>query len=325
MNATRGLEPATFRTEAIDPVTDAFNKQVEERLRQMPPINSVPVQQMREARLAGRGPFGPILLVEQAKDISVPGPAGDITIRTFVPETVRGLFLHIHGGGWTIGGADMQDPLLWDLAQTAEVAVASVEYRLAPEHPYPAGPDDCEAAATWVVQNAATEFGTDRIVIGGESAGAHLAVVTMLRLRDRAGYRDFAGAVLSYGCYDLSGTPSVRRWGDRNLILSGPIMEWFFNNFLGELDRSDPDISPLYADLWGLPPALFSVGTLDPLLDDSLFMHARWTAAGNESELAVYPGGLHAFNSFPIPLAKEANDRIAAFIRERVAAGGDRA
>lgn len=148
MNATRGLEPATFRTEAIDPVTDAFNKQVEERLRQMPPINSVPVQQMREARLAGRGPFGPILLVEQAKDVSVPGPAGDITIRTFVPETVRGLFLHIHGGGWTIGGADMQDPLLWDLAQTAEVAVASVEYRLAPEHPYPAGPDDCEAAAT---------------------------------------------------------------------------------------------------------------------------------------------------------------------------------
>lgn len=318
---TRGLEPATFRPEAIDPVTDAFNKQVEERLAQVPAIHTVPIEETREARAAGRGALGPIVRLDHAKEIVVPGPAGDVTLRTLVPETVNAVYFHIHGGGWTIGGADMQDQALWALAEAANVAVASVEYRLAPEHPHPAGADDCEAAAIWLVQNAASHFGTDRLLIGGESAGAHLAVLTLLRLRDKAGFRGFSAAALTYGCYDLSGTPSVRRWGDRNLILSGPIMEWFFDNCLGPRDRRSPDVSPLYADLWGLPKALFTVGTMDPLLDDSLFMHARWIAAGNESELAIYPGGLHAFNSFPIPLGQEANARIHKFLAE--AASGE--
>jgi acetyl esterase/lipase len=193
--------------------------------------------------------------------------------------------------------------------------VVSVDYRLAPEHPFPAGPDDCEAAALWLAGRAAAEFGTTRLWIGGESAGAHLALVTLLRLRDRHGLRPFAGANLAYGAYDLSMTPSQRRWGERNLVLSTPILGWFYDFFVpGPERRRDPDVSPLYADLAGLPPALLTVGTLDPLLDDTLFLHARWIAAGGGAELAVWPGGIHGFDAFPTRLSRAARERMDAFL-----------
>jgi acetyl esterase/lipase len=207
--------------------------------------------------------------------------------------------------------------MLDQIANAAGAVVVSVGYRLAPEHPYPAGPDDCEAAALWVLENARREFGSERLAIGGESAGAHLSAVTAIRLRDRHHVTPFRGANLVYGIYDLTFTPSVRNWGERNLILSTPIIEWFSNHFIADkTKRGGTDASPLYADLHSLPPALFTIGTLDPLLDDSLFMSARWAAAGSRAELAIYPGGVHGFNLFPLPLAAKANERCQQFVRE---------
>src|SRR5205085_4948857 len=115
----------------------------------------------------------------------IPGRAGDIPVRVFVPPTVRGVYLHIHGGGWVLGAFDQSDVALWKLARHAELAVVSVEYRLAPEHPFPAGPDDCEDAALWLIEHAADEFGVTDLCIGGESAGGPLAALTLLRIRDR--------------------------------------------------------------------------------------------------------------------------------------------
>jgi acetyl esterase/lipase len=310
--------PHLFSTDAIDPDVRAFNEQVEQMLATIPPVHSVPPAVTREARESGQGAFGPIVRSEMAQERTIPGPAGEIPIRVFVPDSVRGVYLHIHGGGWTIGRAHHQDPRLEQLARASGVAVVSVDYRLAPEHPYPAGPDDCEAAALWLVKNARGEFGTETIVIGGESAGGHLSAVTLLRMRDKHGYRGFAGANLVYGAYDLTFTPSVATWGERNLILSTPIIRWFCDQFVPEDRRRDPDVSPIYADLRGLPPALFTVGTMDPLLDDSLFMYSRWVASGNEAELAIYPGGLHAFDAFPTSLARAALDRMDRFIAARV-------
>jgi acetyl esterase/lipase len=193
------------------------------------------------------------------------------------------------------------------------LVAASVDYRLAPEHPYPAGPDDCEAAARWLVDGGYLELGAPPFfAIGGESAGAHLAVVTLLRLREAAAFR---AANLVYGAYDLAGTPSRRRFRDA-LILTGDAMDWFTDNFLPGLDgeqRRAPDISPLYADL-GPAAGCFTVGTLDTLLDDSLFMAARWQAAGNEADLRIYEGGVHGFNAFPTAVAKLANDAQLAFL-----------
>jgi len=194
-----------------------------------------------------------------------------------------------------------------------------VDYRLAPEFPYPIPIDDCEAAALWLTQHAREEFGSERLLIGGGSAGGQLAAATLLRLRDRHGYTGFAGANLIYGCYDLTMTPSHARF-DRKLVLSLSLDSWFFDQFVPDAaKRRDPDISPLYADLRNLPPALFMVGTLDPLLDDSLFMYVRWLAAGNRADLAVYPGGVHGLSLLPIGIGKRARDRIESFIRATTA------
>ena len=208
--------------------------------------------------------------------------------------------------------------MLEALAKQTGLAVVSVGYRLAPEHPHPAAADDCEAAALWLIENARREFGTDRLCIGGESAGAHLAAVTLLRLRDRHRLTPFRGAMLTYGGYDMNLTPSARRWGARNLILSTPIVQKYVDWFAPPGIRNDPGVSPLLADLSGLPPAIFTIGTLDPLLDDSLFMASRWAAAGNAAELAVHPGGTHAFNAFPIALGRAANQRTYDFLVREV-------
>jgi acetyl esterase/lipase len=233
------------------------------------------------------------------------------------------VYLHLHGGGWTLGAADQQDALLDFIAQELGVAVVSVGYRLAPEDRYPAGPDDCEAAAAWLVEQAHSEFGSDRLLIGGESAGAHLSAVTLLRMRDRHGAADrFLGANLVFGLYDFGLTPSVRRWGERNLVLSTPVIEWFTDCFLGDMppeQRRGPDISPLHADLSDLPPAFFTVGELDPLLDDSLFMAARWHAAGNHAEIVICPESVHGFIAFPNDIGVRSLAQQVGFLKRRLA------
>ncbi len=209
----------------------------------------------------------------------------------------------------------MQDPMLERIADNTGQAVVAVEYRLAPEHPYPAGPDDCEGAAVWLLRNAEEEFGPDALTIGGESAGGHLTAVPILRMRDRYGYTGFRGANIVYGAFDLSMTQSQRLFGNTRLVLRTIDMQQFYNAFLPTImDRRAPDISPLYADLKNLCPALFTVGTQDALLDDTLFMHARWAVAGNDAELAIYPGGAHGFTLFPNDLSKSATGRMDAFM-----------
>jgi acetyl esterase/lipase len=215
------------------------------------------------------------------------------------------------------GSPEMMDMLHEVLVDRCNVAVVSVDYRLAPEHPYPAGPDDCETAARWVLDHALEEFGSDSLIIAGESAGAHLAAVTLLRMRDKHGAADrFLGANLVFGAYDLSRTPSQRGvgivTGTDILDGTGLPLELYLPG-MSEEQRRDPDVSPLYADLCGMPPALFSVGTNDHLLDDTLFMAARWEAAGNKSELLVYPDTPHGCIALP-SVASHFFPRLFAFI-----------
>ncbi len=303
-------DPRLFTPEAIDAETSEFNSQLEALLAEAPATDTVPPEQTRRAREEGTSMSGPVVLSDMAQEGEIEGPGGPITLRMFVPETPQGIYLHIHGGGWVLGRAHLQDPRNEEIAHTCSAVVISVDYRLAPEHPYPAALDDCEVAALWVVRNAMSEFGVDKLAIGGESAGGHLAATTLLRMRDKHDFTGFSGANLVYGVYDLSMTPSQRNWGDRLLVLNTPIMDWFYDHFVPAKLRRDPDVSPLYADLSDMPPALFTIGTLDPLLDDTLFMHTRWAAAGNEAELAVYPGGPHGFDGHPTQLAQSARQRM---------------
>lgn len=150
---------------------------------------------------------------------------------------------------------------------------------------------------------AAAEFGTERLLICGESAGAHLSVVTLLRLRDRHGITGlFRAAHLLFGPYDLSMTPSQRRFGPRQLLSNTDTIRRSYELFtpgMGEEQRRSPEISPLYADLAGLPPSRIVVGTEDPLLDDSLFLAQRWQAAGAPVQLGVVAGAMHGFTLIP--------------------------
>ena len=149
--------------------------------------------------------------------------------------------------------------MLERFADNCGMACVSVEYRLAPEHQYPAGPDDCEAAALWMVREGTKRFGTSKLAIGGESAGAHLSAVTLLRLRDKHKVTPFSAALLNYGCFDLGMTPSARNWGEEKLVLNTSTIVGFRKCFLPPgTDTYNPDVSPLYADLRGMPAALFT-------------------------------------------------------------------
>jgi acetyl esterase/lipase len=268
--------------------------------------------------------FAQPALTEGAHDRTVPGPAGAIPIRVVEPAgDVRAVRLDLHGGGWCIGSKDGADQRAKEHADATGSVVISVDYRLAPEHPWPAGPDDAEAVTRWVLEHAVEEWSTSKIVLGGGSAGAHLTAVTLVRLRDRLGaeaLRPIVAVVLEAGCFDLGPSDGVRAHAE-GLVIPLTMIEACLANVLpgrDETDRRSPEISPLFADLHDLPPALFVVGAIDPLLEDSILMSERWAAAGNEAELAVYPESPHAFTALPSPIADAARRRVLDFVLPRL-------
>jgi acetyl esterase len=306
------IDPAWFAPESVSEETRAFNAAMAANPGTR--LAEVGVDAMRGTGRMPKPPFS-----ARAETRFIPGPDGaQLPIRVIAPDNPRGAYLHLHGGGLIFGSADAQDPMLERIAAATGLAAISVEYRLAPEHPWPAAWDDAEAAALWLARDVGAEYGGDRLAIGGESAGATLAVPTLVRMRDRHCFTGFDAAALTYGNYDTSGSPSNRLNGTPGLLIGAADVAFCSScNAPDPATRRDPDMSAIFADVSGLPPALFSVGTLDVFLDDSLFMASRWIAAGNEAELAVYPGAMHGFTLFPHPLAGEANARIESFLRAR--------
>lgn len=311
------LDPAVFTDDAIPEETKTLNAGIVAMMKDTANWWEVGAQVVRAARASGQGVFPAPVMSPRARWIEIDGPAGKLKLRVLAPEKSRGIYLHMHGGGHVLGAADQQDRLLEHFADSTGLTAISVEYRLAPENPYPAGPDDCEAAALWVSDHL-SDFGGDALAVGGESAGAHLAALTILRLRDNHARTPFRAANLVFGVYDLALTPSARAFGDEErLVLRTLDIEKFGEAFLpgmSEAQKRGPQLSPLYADLSGLCPALFTVGTRDALLDDSLFMHARWVAAGNEGELDIYPGAAHGFIAFPCPQTFQSLQKQSAFL-----------
>lgn len=277
------------------------------------PRNATLLERAQAAR-KGFGESMPLVRSDAAECSTIPGPAGRLPVRIFRPKgTARGLYLHLHGGGWILGSPEMSDLSNQHLAEEFDLAVLSVDYRLAPESPYPAGPDDCEAAASWLLEKGPAEFGADRMFIGGESAGGHLTLVTALRVRDRlqATHR-LLGLNLVFGWYDVNGTPSQRNNGGYKDVLDPDNLRFMVDCFtpgLSEEERRNPDISPLFADLAGLPASLVTVGGYDHLRDDSLFLTPLLAAANVDVELQVYPDSPHGFQGLPTRMAAAAAKR----------------
>ena len=263
------------------------------------------LEELRAAR-ARRSTPTPTTTPPWGEVVSADGRSVPLRIHVPASRPAAGVILDIHGGGFYLGSAADGDNRNRALADDLGVVVASVDYRLAPEHPWPAATEDCETAALWLAEHALERFGTGRLALSGFSAGATLAVTTLLRLRDR-GIAAASAAVLQFGTYDLSArTPAGRLIAD----------EYFLEAYAGgAADRTDPDLSPIYADLTGLPPALIVIGDSDILLQDNLAMATRMSAAGVDIDLRLYPASPHGFTAHPTPMAHAARDDMTAWLR----------
>jgi len=284
-----------------------------------PDAGSVDIRAIRKFRLYNAdGSFKPKLLA-QGVDQKIGVADRAVFARVFSADPSKGIYLHFHGGGWVMGSIHEQEELLWNFSQSTELTVVSVDYPLAPETRLDNIIEFVGDAARIVMD----EFPEQPFFIGGESAGSHLAMSALLSMVNEPNRLARVCALnFCYGIYDLSMTPSQTLWGDRMLGLSTPYLEWFYELALpGQKheERRDARVSPLYhPNLVGLPPALFTVGEYDPLLDDSLFMASRWRAAGNKTQLKVYPKAPHGFNGLPTGMARTANDEISKFIRSSI-------
>ena len=309
----------------LDPWTDrklsgyveeqiAATEQVRTLGSQMPPAGTVPAEKIRKFRLYNKDGSLKPRLVDWAEDVTIDVKNRSVLTRQFSPDNFQGLYLHFHGGGWALGSVYEQDVLLAKIARETNKKVITIDYPLTPAHTLPEILDVAFGAVTALID----AHPGARICIGGESAGAHVAACCVIGLKSSPEHLSRVDAVnLSYGLYDLSMTPSQRNWGEEFLGLSTPTLEWFFDMAMPGLsseERRASSLSPLFADLSDLPPTIFSVGELDPLIDDTLFMSMRWRAAGNMSVLKIYPQAAHGFNGLPTEMARACNSTINSFL-----------
>lgn len=257
------------------------------------------------------------------EDCSVPGPDGEIPVRVYRPEVdgVLPVTVYFHGGGFVIGSLQSHDATCRALCAKSDTVVVAVDYRLAPEHPFPAAPDDCYAATRWVTEHAA-ELGVDpaRLAVAGDSAGGNLAAVVCLMAKERGGPA-IALQVLVYPVTDHVETPS-RLENSRGYLLTGEALEYFIGHYAAEADRRHPYCAPLRAtDLSGLPPALIVTAEYDPLCDEGEAYGSRLRDAGVPVTVSRYDGMVHGFFQMTalVDRASDAEDEVAVALRKALA------
>jgi acetyl esterase/lipase len=291
-----------------------------------PQFETLSVAEAREAYRASRAALQPDPRpIAEVRNLEANGPAGPIPLRFYRDQPARGagqpVLVFYHGGGWVIGDLDSHDGVCREIAHRAGMTVIAVDYRLAPEHPFPAAVDDALAALTWVVDNAAT-LGVDpaKVSVGGDSAGGNLAAVVAL-LANEAGKPRLASQVLIYPVTDLR----MKHASHARLVEQLPIprttLEWFYELYVPDrAQHVDWRASPVLADaalFKGLPPALLITAGYDPLGDEGLELGELISAGGAEVENARFDGQIHGFLTMSrlIDEAYDAFDRIAVFLK----------
>jgi acetyl esterase len=228
----------------------------------------------------------------------IPAASGKIRIRLYDPgaPAPAPTIVFLHGGGFVVCDIDVYDGVARQLAKRSGMRVVSVDYALAPEHPFPAPLNDCIAAIRWAaIQGAVWGIDPARIAVAADSAGANLALAATIALRD-AGPSPVRGAACIYGCYapDLN-TESEKAYGGGAYLISAAEMVWYWNHYLANpADRTNPLAAPLLADLRGLPPLHITAAEFDPLRNDSELLVEKLKAAGADFEFHLWPGSVHA-------------------------------
>jgi acetyl esterase len=262
------------------------------------PLHTLSVPDARQLLEQLRALAGEPEDVAHVEDLTVPGLAGDIPVRFYRPAgAAPPLLVYFHGGGWVLGGLDSHDGTLRTLCNASGCAILAVDYRLAPEHRFPAAVDDCFAAAEWAAANAAS-LGVDatRLALGGDSAGGNLTAVVSQLARDRGGPA-VRFQLLVYPATDAAAETASYRENATGYFLELETMRWFYDHYLGPRgDRSDPRVSPLRAaDLRGQPAALVITAEFDPLRDEGEAYAHRLREAGVPVTLTRYHGMIHGF------------------------------
>ncbi|MGN6587600.1 MAG: alpha/beta hydrolase, partial [Solirubrobacterales bacterium] len=294
-----------FRDESLRAKGDAAEARAERR---------------HEAQIVAHRPPIPMGRVEA---LELPGPAGTIAARLYVPpQTAQApppLLVYYHGGGWVIGDLESHDDPCRFLAAHSEAAILSVDYRLAPEHPFPAAVEDAEAAYAWAVANAERlSVAPGRIGVGGDSAGANLAAAVCLMTRERR-LPTPTMQLLIYPATETAGVARSRRTFAEGFFLTRGDMDWFEERYLPPgADREDPRVALLNAtDLSGLPPAYIAVAGFDPLRDEGEAYAQRLREAGVQVALRRHAGLTHTFANLTAicPSAREAMLEAAGALR----------
>jgi acetyl esterase len=285
----------------LDPDAAAVYKAFQEAGR--PPYENGTPAEARELYLKARAvsnPEPPELA--EVKPLSIPAPHGAIPARIYTPNTLRKTngvapcLVFFHGGGWVIGNLDSHDVVCRKLAHEGELIVISVDYRLAPEHKFPAAVDDAIAATKWIAANA-KQLGIDasRLIVGGDSAGGNLAAVVSLAARD--GGPKIAGQVLIYPATDFAMKQPSHREPETSVLLTHTVIPWFCDHYLsGPADIDNWKASPARAaTLAGLPPAYVLTAGADPLRDEGDDYAKRLKEAGVSVTYKHFPGQFHGF------------------------------
>ena len=304
-----------------------LDAQVKALMDQMAALGGPQIQDLspvQARKMAGQGFMVPPEMLEKPARIEnrkIPGPAGEIPVRIYTPEG-KGPFpilVFYHGGGWVICDLDTHDGPCRYLTNHARCVTVSVDYRLAPEHKFPAGVEDCWAALKWVAANAASLNGDPkRIAVGGDSAGGNLSAVIAQLARDAAGPK-LVFQLLIYPATEAElDTYSHKTF--RDYFLTAESIKWFWGHYLRtDADRKDPRAAPaLTKDLKGLPPALVITAEFDPLRDEGEAYGERLRAAGVPVTITRYDGMIHGFYSLyhVLDKGKEALAQSAAALKQ---------
>ena len=310
---------AVGQSGALDPQTQALLLQMAQD--DAPPIETLTPIQARELMVALRELSGDAQPVANVYEQTIPGTEGEIPVRIYTPHSSEPfpVLVYFHGGGWVVCDLDTHDNVCRSLANAATCVVVSVDYRLAPEHKFPAAVEDAYTATQWTAKYANSIGGdANRIAVGGDSAGGNLATVVSLMARDRG---DFSPVyqLLIYPVTNLSSfdTNSYRDYAE-DYFLTKNMMEWFRNHYLKrEEDCLNPYASPLLADdLSGLPPALVITAEFDPLRDEGEAYATRLKESGVSVRCIRYNGTIHGFLSMAgvLDKARDAYDKAATML-----------